>query len=385
MKLKENKGIKLITVGIILVVISILIILAIGVMRKSELITNSIQETDTKEYSETTIYGENDEELLERYIFGADLKGRDYTEIIDFTKHVFIDDEKTIPDASTSITYLTTDSNGYGEDIVYFSYKGIVYKIQNGLVKVYETNNETKVGKIVKYDNKLWTILYDDDVNGLQMISNNALEYDKNVFSIGDEDSLIKNWKSVIKEADLNNDGDLTSFEKNVYSYNNVIKSLNTACKNLVIENSNIVDVRVVGSNPVDKNSENEILYTSDNLKQWPIKNSKYAVGIANGISKGDDTNYLFDFERMVALKINATGDEYWLASRHITDDLDNVYFWVRSCTPNGEGQPEAIWYANEKVVFSFGYGAKLRPVVSLKEDVQFVSGDGTADNPYVF
>ena len=217
------------------------------------------------------------------------------------------------------------------------------------------------------------------------MISNDVLEYNGDIFFLGDEDSSIKNWKLLIKEADLDDNGYLTNFEKSVYSYNNAIDSLNTECKDLITENINIIDVRSAGSNPTDKESENETLYTSDNLEKWPIKNSTYVTGIANGISKGTDENYLSDFERMVSLKINTTGDNYWLASRYITDNSESVYFWLRSCNDNGEGQPAAMWYTNEKVVFGFGDGLKLRPVVSLKDDIQFTSGDGTENNPYIF
>ena len=50
----------------------------------------------------------------------------------------------------------------------------------------------------------------------------------------------------VITEADLDNNGELNDFEKSVYSYNNAIDTLNTACKNIVTANDNIIDVSYI-------------------------------------------------------------------------------------------------------------------------------------------
>ena len=238
---------------------------------------------------------------LEQYILGADLAGRDFSQIMDMENMVFYDEESTISDASTSITFAASRfEDDLNNIIAYIKYNNDTYKLKilteegvdengdetysyttvadHGVIKI--DLEGARVGKTVKYDDKIWTILYDDSTNGLQMISNQSLLYNNSKFYLGYNDSLITSWDSLITVADLDKSGDLNYFEKSVYSYNNAIDTLNTACKSIVKTNDNITDVRCVGSNPGNKSAENETLYTSENLSKWPINNATYAAGM---------------------------------------------------------------------------------------------------------
>lgn len=162
-----------------------------------------------------------------------------------------------------------------------------------GLTKIEVDTENTKVGKTVNYDGKTWTILYDDDTNGLQMICNEVYRN----FILGMNDSSITDWDAIFSEVDVNSDGVMYRLEQSLYSYNNAITTLNKACEKLFKDEEgnfkdNIKDVRCVGSNPTDKNLENTTLFKSEGLR-W------------NGVAKCSDFNYVTDYDRMVALEIH--------------------------------------------------------------------------------
>ena len=352
------------------------------------------------EYSTTckvTVREAND---LDYYILGPELEGRIITDIMNMETFKFIDDTTTegIDETQTigaEFISVAVESDGL---IIYFKSQEIVYKFivnldlgttdaDYGVVQLYIAEEESRVGKTVRYDNKLWRILYDDDINGLQMVSEESLKYNGEDFLLGATDSLVSNWNELIDVADLNKDGVLNNLEKNVYSYNNAITTLNTACENIVTPSSNILDVRCVGSNPINKNAENTTLYTSENLAKWPINNETYPAGIGNGIGKSEDFNYVSDFERMVVLEINK-GD-YWMASRAIEEDQywKEVYMYIKWGSEEGFAKNEYwIYGIGDDVVYggNYGGGPGLRPVITLKSDIQF-SGLGTEADPYTF
>ena len=332
--------------------------------------------------------------LLEKYILGQDLAGRPMTDIMETGTARFIDDKTTegINEAEIIGAKLIDSLQEIDEvHIVYFESQGITYKFRvdlntgiidgnYGVVKVYDPGEGTRVGKTVKYDNKIWTIIYDDSTNGLQMLSNQNFLYNDAWFYIGHEDSLITDWDSLITVADLDNNGTLTNFEKSVYSYNNAIDTLNTVCENLLkddkgkYKNENIIDVRCVGSNPIDKSSENETL-----------------TGIGNKRCKSTDLNYVSDLERMIALGIKYGYDsegisrDYWFASRLVDVYSDEVCFRMRrigSIGPYGWYYICRVFENNNAIT---GNDSRmLRPVISLNPTTNLVA-DSTGEADYTF
>lgn len=348
--------------------------------------------------------------LLKKYLLGVDLVGRDFSEIIDIDTKVFKNDPKTISDASISIKFINSRTENYQTyNIVYIKYNNDTYKLklltnvyidekgyqvqhfttdgEYGVVKI-DLKGE-RVGKTVKYDNKIWTILYDDSINGLQMISNQSFLYNNEKFYLGYEESLINDWGK-ITNAEFDGIAGLSNFEKAVYSYNNAIDELNVACKNIVVANENIIDVRCVGSNPTNKNLENKTLYISEHLIKCPINNSKYAAGIGNKIGKSTDLNYISDFDRMVALGVekayDATGKgvDYWLASRFVKEDADETNFNIRYVWGSGEYGQTFLWGVKEDYAFELNEERGIRPVVILSPNIQMVV-DTTGEADYTF
>lgn len=353
---------------------------------------------------------------LEKYIFGKDLNGRDFEEI--FKNYAFVDDEDTISNASTDLEYVSREIiEPIKEELYllnnYVKYDGKLYRFKAtysvdsswntssftisdyGLTEI-EAIGE-KVGKTVSYDGKTWTILYDDDTNGLQMISNEVYEYNKGNFNLGYNDSSITDWTELnaktdeFKFADLNGNSSLDdNLEKTIYSYNNAIITLNNACKSVVTTNKNIIDVRCVGSDPIEKDLETADRYTSDNLKKWPEGNSTYTSGIANGKIKVSDANYIKDYERMLKLGICSAKDsgdkncKYLLASRMLELYNNKVRFYIRYGAGGSTTICRRLVEINDDDTAYGNISEKLRPVVKLDRSVVF-SGDGTSDSPYTF
>lgn len=289
----------------------------------------------------------------------------------------YIDDSDTIFDASISVR-----QGGIGNNYVYVSFLGEIYGIEvegedSIVTNIEEIELEGRVGKKVRYDDKMWTILYDDTEYGLQMISDNGLTYNGNTFTLGRNDALI-DWEKVEDEANLDGKHGLTDFEKTVYSYNNAITTLNTACENIVATNDNITSVRCVGSNPNNKDSENKNYYESEELENMTIDNIK---GLANGVYKDEDSNCDYDWEKIAMLGLFANNEYYWLASRCGTGDFSMHigYFMINSNT-----HLMRISSYDSDGFYCYDMSHYLRPVVTLNRNISF-SGQGTSNDPYTF
>ena len=323
---------------------------------------------------------------LEKYFLGLDGKGRSL-DVIMPNEETFVSINEVPDIIGEDIEVLSGVSKSSNTVIAYIAYQGKKYKFAlneetgqikglYGLKKLEKPAEESKVGKYVNYNGETWIILYDDATNGLQMISAESLQYNRADFNLGHNDSLI------------NLDSLSTNFEKSVYSYNNAITTLNTACESFVqqtdITSGKITSVRCVGSNPTNKSSENATPYESDNLSKWPIGSTP---GIGNKKGKSTDNNYESDYERMVALgihKCNIENKSYWLASRFVFENSSRVDFDIRDVGDDGLCNDDYLWRVSESYANGSNGSKLLRPVVSLKSDISF-SGSGTAEAPYTF
>ena len=164
------------------------------------------------------------------------------------------------------------------------------------------------VGKTATINGEKYIVLYDAGEKGenVQLVSANTYEVD-NVY-LGYNDNWI-DWtdSAVIAAANIFEDTQsgqsvLTDLEKTIYSYNNAITTLNAKCRSVVGNtNSDILDVRCIGSNPTNKNSENTTLYTSTFLQNNPTSGT-YSAGAFNGVGKGDDSNNGEDYIRLLLI-----------------------------------------------------------------------------------
>ena len=272
-----------------------------------------------EETPEDSSYG-----ILETYILGKEKNGRSLFELYNIDEGKFIDDESTTEDES-SIIFV---ANGpVGEFVkLYIKYNEKFYKIsvnastfQTEALEEMQRPSSEEFGKTVKFANQKWIILYENE-NNIEMISENTLGNLK----LGYEDSNIKNDDL----TDINGDGEITNIEKSIYSYNNAIDSLNKECEKAVlnleevekIEDSLVISVRSVGSNPNNKDSEATDYFTSDEINE-----------IYNNKLKNYDNNWQSDFERLAMLGALKSDVNYWGASRIIKKYENGFLFGILS------------------------------------------------------
>ena len=348
------------------------------------------------------IYGENAETdnvtgILKKYFLGESETGRPVYQIVDLSNYPnsykFINEETTIADASTSVLPLNGNT-GYMTDKMtelyfYAEYDNEAYEIKSTIpTKDYLSNNITTLntvsvnkiildedaGKYVAYDYnndgtmENWLILYNNEINGLQLIS-----------------------EKVLGNVQL---GGSTASET-IQSYNNAVDILNTACDQLIINRTAIQSVRNICS-PLDKVDINEMATTSNysNLGIWPMNNELYATGYGNNKGKDRGNYWKEDLGKLVALKIIQAKNEknenadYWLASRFVRAEESDVSFGVQKAKANGTFDGTRLWdvESNDIVIYNTDINYGVRPVISLKPTAKLDKSErtGTSTDPYI-
>ena len=364
-------------------------------------------------------------EMLSDYILGereettGQRPGRNLSEIVQGGKITiinlaFISIEKIEKvDAEANIAY---DTLNYYD--VYFTHEGRMYKFRftenldtretvtlaEAGIKEISYDTTSKVGKHVSYDGVDWIVLYDDSENGLQMISADVIT-DK-IYYLGIPDETIT--ESEVTEID-GIEGK-SRVEKTIYSYNKSVKTLNAICEGLVTPKVGVIKgVRSVGSDPIRPNEDNEkpfiaskdtipgyktSTWIEDNLNLQLNKTDEKTYYTIKGTNpaqeykiKNEDENYEKDYNRMVALGINAIESSYFLASTCVysAEEVGKVHFGMRI-------QEESLnfnnlWAASLEGIQVMGSGmaANVRPVVILETGaLDGLTGDGlTAETAY--
>lgn len=186
----------------------------------------------------------------------------------------------------------------------------------------------------------LWQVLYNDNTNGVQLIS---------------ADSVGKLYIS-------NNAG-----------YNNIFETLNTFCKNyenpdFAVANSG----RTIGTSGIDITSIASLIFNSN-------------TGL-----KEEDTRYVSDYQAMKkATSQNANGIQdiggyYWTGSRKVFKTSEVGYFSIYTIANGGEVQYRRLKdiYINGKT-YDYKYAYGVRPIIKIKNEIKAVRGNGTSSNPY--
>ena len=315
---------------------------------------------------ETTATSPEAPEDLVKYALGAEGTGRSIWYIVN-QSFQFQDDPTTQDiDESTAVSMLFEPIYGENSNTVYayarYSVDENIYRIKilmpdlndpttwvtapistSEPIKLITTQDEN-VGKTATIDGEKYIVLYGAGENGsnIQLISANTYEVDN--VDLGYNDNWI-DWTDtdVIEEANIfpslsGSNSVLTNEEKSIYSYNNAITTLNAKCSSVIGNtNSDILDVRCVGSNPTSKNSENNTMHTSSFLQNSPTNSSTYTAGAFNGTGKETDVNYLDDFDRLFLIDaiVSENDEDYWMASRVFVERFDNIpemnaYYAVR-------------------------------------------------------
>ena len=310
-----------------------------------------------------------DDMAMEKYVLGDNLQGQVMGNlIIDKDNMIF----KQLN--GKDVTYLDMAPYVTGGERIdaafYLKYNNKVYRTQLDMqddgsnYEVWITKSVAKVYDIpasvetIKYsydgtkeNEKDWIVLYKDETaKTAEILSPEAI----GKLKLGKEDT----------EAQGSND-----WEKAVYSYNHAIERLNNYASSLVT-NPNKISVRSVGSNPSNPNYRNTTKYTSETIKNWNCSlgsNAGATKVTVNGIAQVGENNLEQDFVRMKALGVASTGSEYWLASRFVSADSDNVNFDVGTVNSDGSFCGDILFDANSGGNANTGsYECAVRPVVKI-------------------
>ena len=192
----------------------------------------------------------------------------------------------------------------------------------------------------------LCNVLYNDEINGLQIISVNSV------------DTVTLSGKD---------------------TYNDVINILNKKAEEYNYFGNDYVEARCVGCRPVkDENLEYESGAGEKNNWGYTMKNQ--------------DDKYLADYNKMGELGIKGSNTEYWLASRNIYINSNYKYFVVRTISASGilgrggdHGGYELASFASSSGNGPYTYtnSCGFRPVFTLKSGIKITGGNGTEELPY--
>ena len=348
-----------------------------GITEGTATVTASI---DGTEYARCTVtVGENAESDLRKYILGADETGRSLMDILDADTFTFIAD----PADSNSTVYQNVKW-GYGateDDIdengnvsIYIRYNKDVYQFTCDN-DTFETKTLTllnsptgHLGEYVTYGGVEYIVMAEDS-STVTLISANAL----GTVPLGKDDSNATN-----NATDLNNDGTVSDGEKGVWSYNNAVNTLVTACKDatgLTVDGSTVISIRSAGNTNVTYTSSGISGtdapgdYTYDYQTAGAESDWYTANGFNNYHMKREDTNYSSDLNTMKQLGIFAADDKgtYWLASRRVYSNSYNVGFSMRRVYEMGGFNDLSVCYVySGGRVDGYEDSYAVRPVVTL-------------------
>ena len=253
---------------------------------------------------------------------------------------------------------------------------------------------QPQIGDYVTYNNIGYIIMAEDTTNGtVDLISANAFGSKYNATSLGYNDPAAIVAVPAVNENSLS-DGE--KGERARWSYNNMVNTLVTACKDatgLTIDGTNVISVRCVGNTNVKYTSsgitgtDNPGLYSYD----YQTTGASYDWFTADQFDrynlKDDDNNYETDWNTMKYLGIISTDDrkEYWLASRYIRDINTYIDFSVRT-VESGELNYNSLYEVSDAGNSHFrDRNFSIRPIITINSTLlENVTGSGTSYDPFV-
>ncbi len=204
----------------------------------------------------------------------------------------------------------------------------------------------------------LWQVLYNDNEHGLQIISETSVA------------TLTLGYNTTNNEI---------AKEKVKVAYNNIVNTLNNFCKNYIniAYTKDAYSARCVGSNPITP----EDVIANDETEKFKWNN------VDSGFKVKDD-NYLIDYNAMKESKNrNENGivqEDCWLASRHVYSADDGANFNVRFIIDENNQYGRSICAISPSgYLVTSSHSKGVRPVITLKNNIQTDSGDGNKNSPF--
>lgn len=267
-------------------------------------------------YTQECIVTVNDDLSLIRLYYG----GKKLIDTVDQknsagSKIKFLDDENSIQDAGTSLSYMNYQYANDGGTIYYIKYNNKAYRIymydevisRDNITLIYSPKG--KEGSTVTYsvdgtesNSTSWKVLYDDGDGTVELVSPSTI----GSYQLGKGDP------AAVGDSDV---------DKVIDSYNNAVTRLNAYCRTR-ITNSTAKRVRSVGSNHSNPDTDTTQMYNG----------MSGAISEYNGKVKVSDENWEQDYIRMLYWGVNKTTNvkDFYLASRRIYGGGDNVKLMLR-------------------------------------------------------
>ena len=171
---------------------------------------------------------------------------------------------------------------------------------------------------------------------------------------------------------------DAENGQRGVWSYNNAVNTLVTACKDatgLTVDGSTVISIRSAGNTNVTYTSSGISGtdapgdYTYDYQTAGASSDWYTANGYNNYHMKREDTNYSSDLNTMKQLGIPKAdnGGTYWLASRRVNANTNNVNFNVRNVNDMGNLDNDNVCNVNDNGNVNGNENSyAVRPVASI-------------------
>ena len=319
---------------------------------------------------EIEIYEYTGEEagIFEEYVLGGTPGQKNLQTIFNMDTMTFIDEEGTIPDASTTVSFLSTAANedstkGY----IYAIYEKVAYKIicdadtymTENVEEIYRPQSELE-GKDLgaetgdsQYNG--WTIIYDHGNGTVEAVSPDVMKEEGTTgLTLGSGDETAQT------PGDIDGNGTPNeSIDKAIYSYNNAITRINDYCKNLEGLPTNI-GVRSVGTATDPRpNLEGSNAYNG-------IPSEWSTSATYNGKGKAGDTAYEQDLVRMGYHGVADVDEEYWVASRNVGSGSGSVYFYVACVNSDGLFNNN-LWYVYSSSASDDSPSRAVRPIITVQ------------------
>jgi hypothetical protein len=211
-------------------------------------------------------------------------------------------------------------------------------------------------------------VLYNDETNGLQIISANSVA----TVQLGTSDTTVS-----ASDFSYSGDGEMDENAlKAAASYNRAVTTLNEKAESY-LDTKGIADsARSVGSNPVSP-ADSSGMYTNSSYTYL----STYGW---NNVFKATDTNYTTDQTQINALGLYQSSRFVWLASRNGGSNSSYTFLSLPDLMTNGKTSSNTLCQVNSD---GSSYGDVrtngFRPVFHLNSNVIITGGDGTEANPY--
>ena len=264
----------------------------------------------------------------------------------------------TNDDNPQTITLSTTTAGTYYLHVLTVDNAGNkIETISSPITIIQDYNSKIKEGDYINYSSGNYS-------------GNWIILYKNNNSSAGNGENIQIISEDIVKNVEIGEDTGNTETVGELY--NTAITKLNKEAENY-INTTYAIDARCVGSVPNNKNAE-ALNNFSSNYSFMERYNGKF---------KDSDTNYEIDYEQMKKLNIVNLNTKYWLASRTVLIDGRGASFNIYKIDQNGELSNSTIISIQSDGGAGNKFSNGLRPVVSLKSNINIIGGDGSKENPW--